>query len=147
MINLQTGAIEFDDGLQLKRESRLESVSSLRGVTNQHTVSGRIQLSLGQRQAQSIDWGVGVIFVDDLIRQVWLQCLAENGKPVEGDWSLKTEIGRKAVHDRFLQNALLIGAAEFNRHGPSTECKFTWGKVSSLLDVRGVQALIVLEYS
>lgn len=145
MIDLGSGALVFADGLTLSGSTtrrQLEGGGAAIKVFS--SVQGREHLSLGTHAAQSWSWGVGVVFVQGVLEQVWLQCLnAERVDP--GAWDIQNETIRKEFHDKYFLDLCLPGGSPL-KTGTSLSCGFDWGRISSTLDLRGVQALIVVEF-
>jgi len=144
MINIISGAVVFDDNLSIDATTQLSGIASISSAKVVHSVPERTQLSLGSHEIQGHVWGVGVIFVQTKLNQIWLQLLNADGVDAIA-WSLENEKIRKFSHDSFVKK-LCSSSGDVNQSISSLVYKFSWGKISSVLDIRGVQALIVFEY-
>lgn len=142
MIDLSSGVITFDDGVRLAPDDLLDRIAILPGVREVRAAHGRRQFSLGVHPSDGQNWGVGAVFVDSALNQIWLQCLTCVD---ETALSLDTEKIRQAFHDKILEGIKSEGIA-VDRVGMSLEAIVPWGKVSSVLDPRGVQALLIASY-
>lgn len=145
MIDLDSGAIEFDDFLSIDAQSPLSRMEEIPGTRSAPSIPGRYQLSIGTHPVHGEMWGVGLVYLQSKLNQVWLQCLSVDGVD-SNSWSLENEKLRKTAHD-VVVNELCSSGGSTRPPGPTLVFKFPWGKVSSILDIRGVQALIVVEYS
>ena len=144
MINFDSGFIVFDDSLSIDKLSSLYKLENIPSAKSAPSIAGRTQLSLGSHPSQGKNWGVGVTFVDSKLNQVGLMCL--NVKGIDDTaWSLESEKMRKMAHDSLLVEWCSKGVL-LEHDISSLKYKFPWGKVSSVLDIRGVQALILVEY-
>jgi hypothetical protein len=146
MIDSLTGAVTFDDGLKLDPTARLNSFEAVSGAQRVSTISSRSHWSIGTRRVGDSDWGVGVVFVEATLQQVWLQCLTVPG--VQSDvLELPNELKRKYTHDVVLLELFDKGNLFGQKSNERTlTFELPWGRVSSTLDQRGVQALILVEY-
>lgn len=144
MININSGAIVFEDHLRVDSQTQFSKMEDMPCAKVFASVAGRTQLSIGAHTVEGKCWGVGVVFVQAKLSQIWLQCLNADGVDVTA-WSLENEKIRKATHD-------IVVKKQCSSTGSVVETtstlvyKFPWGKVSSILDIRGVQALILVEY-
>jgi len=144
MININSGAVIFDDHLSIDSQTQFSQMEDIPGAKVSASVAGRAQLSLGAHTVEGESWGVGVVFIQTKLSQIWLQCLSADGVDTTA-WSLENEKIRKATHDVVVKRLCSsIGSAV--QTTSSLVYKFPWGKVSSVLDIRGVQALILVEY-
>ena len=89
-------------------------------------------------------WGVGLVFGQERLSQIWLQCLSADGIDAK-TWSLENEKLRKVAHD-LVVNTMCLSTGDGVQSASSLAYKFPWGTISSTLDVRGVQALVLVEY-
>lgn len=144
MINLNFGAVTFNDGLTLEAQTTLSNVEKISGAKLALSVPGRTQLSIGTHSIDGKNWGVGVVFIQSKLNQILLQCLDADGVDSSA-WNLENEKLRKNTHDVILKRDCSLNN-NVEQSLSSTTYKFEWGKVSSLLDIRGVQALILVEY-
>lgn len=130
MIDVSSGDVLFDDGLRITLNDSPERYFSCSEVR----VSSECRLlALGSHPTGTELWGVGLVFRETKLHQVWLQCLNCTDQK---NWSLENEKKRKSVHDRYIETmAGVFGGSDF-----------VWGKISSTLDVRGVQALLIVSY-
>jgi hypothetical protein len=87
---------------------------------------------------------VGATYVGSRISQVRLMCLDAKGVDATA-WSLENEKLRKTAHDALIAEWCSKGSVLENSLS-SLVYKFSWGKVSSILDIKGMQALILVEY-
>lgn len=142
MINLFSGVITFDDGVRIAPDDLAESIAALAGVREVRAAQGRRQFSLGAHPSNEQSWGVGAVFVGATLSQVWLQCLTCVD---ETTLSLDNEKSRQGFHDKILEAARREGIA-VNKVGVNLEAVVPWGKISSVLDPRGVQALLIASY-
>jgi hypothetical protein len=142
VINTVTGEISFDD-LKISHSVSLSEIHVIFNTGSTWSMGGRTQLSLGVHFVEGVRWGVGVIFANSKLSQVWLQLLDAPGVDSSA-WSLDNELQRKVAHDQVV--CTMRAGAATTRSSSTLECKFNWGKVSSVLDARGVQALLVIEY-
>jgi hypothetical protein len=142
MINVSTGVITFDDGMCISPDDLVGSIELLPGAKNVTAIQGRRQYALGSHTSKGQIWGVGVVFIESALRQVWMQCLTCVGN---ADLSLQTERLRQDFHDGIFEKIRLEGVA-VKRVGVNLEANFPWGKLSSVLDPRGVQALLIASY-
>ncbi|KAE8755940.1 MULTISPECIES: hypothetical protein [Paraburkholderia] len=144
MIDLQSGKVRFDDGFEVSCATTIaqleRSVSTKRSpATPDHT-----QLSIGAHISGQRTWGVGAIFFRERLKQIWLQCLNADGVDPDA-WDIGNEKARKKFHDEFLMVAC-FGKSVLETSPASLGWAFSWGKISSVIDMRGVQALIVVDY-
>lgn len=146
MIDIDTGMVSFDDGFIVKPQLDVVTAASFPGVRRAPTVGARTQFSAGVHPSGKNNWGVGLVYENDRLVQVWLQWLDQKETDHSADWNLQNEKTRKVIHDR-----LVIELCENRGKKSDTSAAltyiFSWGKVSSVLDLRGVQALIVLEHA
>jgi hypothetical protein len=146
MIDSLTGVITFDDGLKLDPTARLSSFEAVPGAQRVSTISGRSHWSIGTRRVGDAGWGIGAVFLEATLQQVWLQCLTVPG--VQRDvLELANELKRKYKHDVVLLELFDKGNSFGQKFDERTLAfELPWGRVSSTLDQRGVQALILVEY-
>lgn len=142
MIDLSSGVITFDDGVSIAPNDSVESIAALYGAREIRSAQGRRQFSLGSHPSKGQNWGVGTVFVDSTLSQVWLQCLTCVD---DATLSLDNEKTRQSFHDKILEAAKLEGVA-VKKIGAGLEAVAPWGKISSVLDPRGVQALLIASY-
>lgn len=142
MIDLFSGVITFDDGVSIAPNDMAECIAARPGVRETRAAQGRRQFSLGSHPSSGQNWGVGAVFVGSALSQVWLQCLTCVDESI---LSLENEKARQIFHDKILDAAKLEGIA-VNRRGVSLEAVVPWGKISSVLDPRGIQALLIASY-
>ena len=146
MIDTFTGSVAFDDGLHIKKSTPLSLIKHLPSVRSTSTAAGRDELSAGVHRLGHAEWGVGTIFVSGKLHQIWLQYL--NAPNVNKNiLEMQNEITRKHAHDEILMQLTFdkTPSTSAPRHTPFV-INYLWGSLSSVLDVRGVQALIVIEY-
>lgn len=142
MIDIQSGTVSFEDGLELSHATTRVQLEG-NSVASAIAPAGRTQLSVGTHNAGQRHWGVGVVFVGERLAQVWLQCLdADRVDP--SAWDIGNEMARKTFHDQFLRR--VCAGHRFEESAAAAEWRFPWGKVSSVIDLRGVQALIIVEH-
>lgn len=147
MINTLTGDVVFDDGLHLGPSASVEALEAIPGARRGPAILGRTQLSVGSHRVAAIEWGVGAVFVERQLAQVLLQYL--NAPSVQRDvLGMANETIRKNAHDEILRNLFGEQSSLNKSAGPQTPLVFqlSWGRISSILDPRGVQALILIEY-
>ena len=144
MIDLNSGEIVFDDYLTINAQTQLVAMESVPGAKNIPALSGRTQLSMGSRSFICNSWGVGLVFGQEKLSQIWLQCLSADGIDAK-TWSLENEKLRKVAHD-LVVNTICSSTGDAVQSASSLVYKFLWGTISSTLDVRGVQALVLVEY-
>ena len=143
MIDINSGKIFFDDFV-IDGFVSLERIKSFVCGGFPSSNIGGAQLSLGVHVKDGERWGVGVIFNNFKLYQVWLQQLSAPG--VDGNaWSLDNEKKRKSAHDKIVADLCAKKCISIKSLS-EIECKFQWGSISSLLDLKGVQALLVIEY-
>ena len=106
MINLSSGLITFEDGVCIAPHDAIEAIESIPGAREVHAAQGRRQFALGSHPSNGQDWGVGAVFVESALRQVWLQCLTCVD---ETAMSLAEEKIRKSFHDKIVQAIELEG--------------------------------------
>jgi hypothetical protein len=145
MIDLLSGIICFDDGLQLGPGFNKEKLMLLPGTRSIPGVGNRIQLSLGAHMVQEMRWGIGVIFSDAMLQQLWLQCLNADG--VDNDAiDFANEMKRRDFHDKWLDRTARQDGENLSTDNLAMKFKFKWGQIESILDTRAVQALIIIDY-
>lgn len=144
MIDLATGAINFDDGLGISASTTIAQMQNVAKTSHVPSVRGRVHLNIGTHVYQDWQWVVSLIFAGDRLSQIWAQCLNAEGVDTEA-WELKNEEVRRNFHDAFL---LALGLSKFSVEKSISTIKYIlpWGAVSSTIDIRGVQSLIVVEY-
>ncbi|MFC4312413.1 hypothetical protein ACFPN2_25240 [Steroidobacter flavus] len=137
MIDLSSGRVACGS-LVLEPNVRSEQLLTLPGVRTAPSVAGRTNLALGTHYCGGQAWGVGAMFAGEQLDMLLLQMLRED----ESDWSLPQEEQRQRVHDQFLRD--LCG--DVSRPVRGSRYNFPWGWLESTLDLRGVQAVIVVSY-
>ena len=143
MIDVNSGDIIFDDS-SFNAQTQLAEMEATPGAKITPCLSGRTQLSMGSRSFKDSSWGVGLVFSYEKLSQIWLQCLSADGVDAKA-WSLENEKLRKVTHD-LVVNRLCSSSSTAVKSASSLTYKFSWGTISSTLDVRGVQALVLVEY-
>ena len=146
MINILKGDVVFDDGLHLNPSVSVETLEAIPGSKRGPATLGRTQLSVGLHRVAAAEWGIGAIFVEQQLEQVLLQYL--NAPGVRRDvLEMSNETTRKHAHDEILHN-LFGNQGALSKSDSHTPLVFqlSWGRISSILDPRGVQALILIEY-
>lgn len=144
MIDFQDGSVKFEDGFSAvlglnKSKFIINSVSAGGGNL------GEI-LPLGEHVSESFRWGVGGVFENSCLRQLWLQCLNPPGV-LSGIADLANEMARRDFHDKWLMEFLRKYSVKGKKNGAASyEAQMAWGKIASVLDMRGVQAIILLDY-
>jgi hypothetical protein len=145
MIDTNSGAIAFDDQLNINSQTRLAEMEAISKINSAPSQPGRTQLSIGSRLFQGGIWGVGLVFNERILSQIWLQCLNADGVDTK-TWSLENEKLRKVTHDMAVKK-ICSSSGNPVQSASSLTYEFSWGSISSVLDVRGVQALVLVEYS
>ncbi|WP_183031977.1 hypothetical protein [Cupriavidus sp. UME77] len=144
MIDLNFGSIIFDDGLNISNRTTIAQLERLALPVLSPAVKLRTQLSIGTHACKNLTWGVGAVFSQERLVQVWLQCLNVDGVNA-GAWDLENEKMRRDFHDKLIEE-LCCSICPSERAPASLAYKFPWGKISSIIDMRGVQSLIVIDY-
>jgi hypothetical protein len=144
MIDFISGAIIFDDGISISKHTKINDIERLFGAREVLSTNERRQFSLDVHLSGGVSWGVGAIFTNAILYQVWLQCLSCMDD-AHTSWTLDNEMIRKKFHDEFIDK-LRHKNCHVQQSGASMEACFSWGKIASVMDVRGVQALLVISY-
>jgi hypothetical protein len=145
ILDLATGAVTFDD-LSIGRTSRVsdfEKFVTRQAFTND---SSDALLGVGSHGANGAVWGVGVRLRNGRVQQLWLQSLTADGV-LPDVWDLANEERRQKAQDDFLKQLCANSRGRIAHRGTCLEWEFDWGSASSTLDLKGVQALIVITYT
>lgn len=144
MIDVETGSVVFSN-LTIRRDTSLEQLMQVPTAKVQMVVGELTYLALGTYQLASDTWGVGAVAKGGQLTQVWLQWL--NAPDInKEEHSIMNEQLRKARHDQILRMQH-SGLGKSEDKGNSIGFRFSWGRVSSELDMRAMQALIVVDYT
>jgi hypothetical protein len=145
ILNLATGAVTFDD-LSIGRSSQLSYLEKF--ATRQAFI---INLSnalfgLGSHRSNGALWGVGVRLQNGRVHQLSLQNLTADGV-LPDVWDLANEERRQKVQDGYLRQLCANSRGRIAHRGTSLVWQFDWGSASSTLDLKGVEARIVITYT
>ncbi|MBB5609337.1 MULTISPECIES: hypothetical protein [unclassified Janthinobacterium] len=142
MIDIKTGTVSFNN-LKLHSFTSILSLASTIKIKPHDFGLSNTTVSLGIHFSGKQAWGVGVVFSGVKLLQIWLQFLDEKDAS-ENIWTMGNERERKNFHDAYLKE-MVMGRYK-KRSNADLYSEFSWGNISSILDVRGVQALILIEY-
>lgn len=145
MIDMTTGALYFDDQLCIGPDTSLKTIETIPEIRRAPSVLGRTQLGIGIHQFGGCSFGVGVIFIHSKLAQIILQCLNAEGVD-DSAWNIENEKRRKVFHDSWIARTL-TNYDRIERTVMTSTVRYIWGSVSSTLDVKGVQAIILIEYA
>ncbi|WP_141758774.1 hypothetical protein [Duganella sp. HH105] len=145
MIDLHNGNIGFD-AFTLNSSTRLIDIENF--ITRRAATlnSGAQHVGVGVHLLDDKTWGVGAVVSPFKTKQVWLQMLEAKGVN-PNTWDLQNEERRRQVHDSYLKELCHDSSVSINRSISTLKYSFRWGSISSTLDVRGIQALIIIEYN
>jgi hypothetical protein len=108
--------------------------------------SGAQSVGLGTHAFDNKTWGIGAVLSPFKTKQIWLQMLDADGVDSNA-WNLKNEQRRQQEHDTYLKNTCHDASDRIKRSMSTLKYSFSWGDISSTLDVHGIQALIIIEYN
>lgn len=143
MIDFDSGAVRFDDGLVISSSMTLAQAKRISTGKTPYAAEGRNQVGMGTHRCQDQEWGIGVAFMGNRIHQAWMQCLTADGADPHA-WEIENERIRKRFHDNFLEGLIRDVTAQVSL--ASVTYNYDWGSISSTIDMRGVQSLILIEY-
>jgi hypothetical protein len=141
---LINGAVTFDD-FSIRR---LSCLADFEKPVNRQEFTGSSSdalLALGSHRSNGTLWGVSARLQTYRVQQLFLQNLTAEGV-LPGLWNMANEERRQKAHDDYLQGLCADSRGKTAHHGPNLIWQFGWGTVSSTLDLKGVQALIVVTY-
>lgn len=145
MIDVNSGTVVFDDNLRIDAHTPLEKIETMPNIRPAPSILGKTQLSVGMHTACGHHWGVGVVYVHSKLTQIGLQCQSVDG--IESTtWNLENEKRRKLFHDAWVNKTCSSRNSKAEQSVFSLIFKFPWGTVSSLLDIKGVQAIILINF-
>jgi hypothetical protein len=142
VIDTKTGELKFDVFF-LGRTTRQADIEKF--VINHSTFNtGQSrQFALGSHTAQGKRWGLGAVVRNEKVVQFWLQCLDAEGV-VQDAWDMNNEERRQAAHEEYMR---MVSDQTGRLSNGGRQWQFSWGKISSTLDLKGVQALLIVDYA
>jgi hypothetical protein len=75
VIDIDTGIVSLDDGFIVKPKLDVATAASFPGVRRAPAVGARTQFSAGVHPSGKNTWGIGLVYENDRLAQVWLQWL------------------------------------------------------------------------
>jgi hypothetical protein len=136
VINEKTGELAFRELTISPKTKESELVSK---VTFKQIGGG--VFGHGTLTSDAHRFGTCVWFSDGSPSSIWLQLLNSD----EPEWSLEAEFERKKLQEDFMARELRARPKMWNGRDPNY--LYSWGSISSVIDVKGVQALIIVSYN
>jgi hypothetical protein len=143
MINVATGELIFDDGFSIAKGMSFRDIDAKQIGSSFPSSTNTVSLSLGKHYFKDQLWGVGAILTDARIRYIVLSILS-SPKVNPDAWDIAVERIRQSEHDEWLKSHF---PRYIKPHSKSVVfCEFKWGVITSSIDLKGVQANVVIDY-
>lgn len=144
IIDTKTGDLKFDTFV-LGRTARQADLEKFVTKHSPSYTSQQQLLALGSHTAEGKLWGLGAAVRNDRVVQFWLQHLDADGI-IQDAWDINNEMRRQKAHDDYMRTICDEAGTLGNSVGTGRRWQFNWGSISSALDLKGVQALLVIDY-
>ena len=143
IIDSKTGDLKFD-AFSLRKHAPMVELENLI-AKNAHAYSAQQLLALGSHQSEEKLWGLGAAMRNGRVMQFWLQDLKAKVVAPE-KWTIANEVERQKAHHDYLKSIFKDPDCRASSRASNLSWQFSWGSVSSELDLKGVQALIIIDY-
>lgn len=142
VIDTKTGELKFD-AFFLGRTTRQADIEKFVSNHSPFNIGQSQQFALGSHTAQGKLWGVAAVVRNEKVVQLRLQYLDAEGV-VQDAWNMSNEERRQAAHEDYMR---MVSDETGTLSNGGRQWQFSWGKISSTLDLKGVQALLIVDYA